>query len=530
MTATGLAALLMGIATGCLASDRPLVRGGAAAGNDPNPATAGAGAATDGELVISSPADHADVTVYGGAFAQVQETRKVSLKAGHNKIQLNGIAAKYRSSSLRVVTAAGPGAVEYKSATYQPANLTTDRLLAESVGKPVTARLWYGTQLREVTGKLQSVEGGRLVVEGTAGKTELISSADVTLLETPQGLSNTPALVVEADVKTAGDYVVTFLYETEGLSWSAQHSLIFDEENSTVKSWETSVSLVNESGTAFRGATVRLQSAANVEAADAPGGMYAERAAFAPMAAMRSPAAPVENVGDQKTYTLPGTVDLAAGQTRQIPLFTADNVPVKREYVVGTPKRYSASGKYDAGVRLTVDNCEKNGLGKPIPSGLVKVYHYNSGNKLQLTGSVSLGEKAQDETFELNIGTSSDIKWEVKLASATPVADAGDAQPAPAVAPRPGFAPGRVLVDPTAQPQTAPQAEKQEWEDRTYEVTVYNFKRDKDVTVKVEVNVPAKQQLKPHWKRPSADRAQTDVVVPKSGKTTVDYTVRTRVR
>ena len=546
MTCFSISALTLSLVTGCLAADQPTPRAGAAASNEPKPAggdrhfpiliggPAPANqpnpAGADTELVISSPAENADVTVYGSAFAQVEETRKVSLKAGHNRIQINGVAAKYRSDSLRVVSANGPGEFAYRSATYQPANLTTERLLAESVGKNVTARSLYGTQLREVTGKLQSVAGNSLVLEGANGKTELVSTVDVTLLETPNGLSNTPALVVEADVSKSGDYAIAFLYETEGLSWSAKHSLIFDEENSKVTSWETSVSLVNDTGTAFRNATMRLLSSANVEAADAaPGGVYA--AAPAPQM-LRVGGAAVENVGDQKTYTMPGAVDIAAGQTRQIPLFNANNVPVKRQYVVGTRTRYTASAKSDATIRLTVDNCEKNGLGKAIPSGVVKVYQYNSAKKLQLTGSVHLAEKAQDEIFDLNVGTSSDIKWEVKLASATPVAVIGNNQANPTpVAPRRGIAPPAppVLLDPT-DPPTVPSTPKEEWEDQTFEVTVYNFKKDKDVTVKVEINVPAKQQLKPQWKRPSATKAETELTVPKSGKTTVDYTIRTRVR
>lgn len=483
-----------------------------------------AAAATNAEVVVSEPADRAEVTVYGSAFAQVQETRTVKLNAGRNRVQLNGVAAKYRTDSLRVVDAKGPGSFTYRSATYQPASLTPERLLAESVGKRVKVRRASG----EKEGTLQTVSGGTLVVK-IGESTEFVSGHEVTLCETPTGLSNTASLVVEADVTTGGDYQLTFLYETEGLTWSAKHSLIFDEPKSTVRSWEATVSLVNDSGTTFKNATVRLltdrvtQGEGRVEAA-----MYAAstaRSADAPGGAA------TESVGDQKQYTLPGTIDLAAGQTRQVPLFNAANVPVKRAYVVSTyaARAYSAETKFEAQIRLTVDNCDKHNLGKAIPGGLVKVYQYNSANGLLLTGSTQVGSKAENEVFDLNIGTSPDVKWDVKPVgvktfTADDTAD-GPSVPAP-VRPRTNVGPAT-----QAQLQTNdPAQQKAEFEDRTYELTVYNFKKDQPVEVKIDLVVPGKQELGPKWLRPRTDRAEQTVTVSQSDKNSVRYTIRTRTR
>lgn len=499
----------------------------------PTPRTGAALAQAENELVTSDAAQSADITVYGSAFAQVQESRTVTLKAGRNRVQLNGIAAKYRPDSLRLINTSGPGTFVYRSATYQPANLTSERLLAESVGKRIKAYRTVGGTKVEITGVLQSVSGASLVLQkengALAGETELVSTADVTLLETPTGLSNTASLVLEADVTTGGDYELEFLYETNGITWSAKHSLIYDDVRSVVTNWEASVSLVNDSGTSFRNATVRLLSG-QVATGDAPGGVYASPMAASVRSADFAPeSAAVESVGDQKVYTLPGTLNLSAGQARQVPLFTGKNVPVKRTYIVGavSARNYSADGKYDAQVRLTVENCEKHHLGSPIPGGAVKVYQYNAAKKLQLTGSTRVGDKAQDEIFDLNIGTSSDIKWETKVVDVKPVSGgtAGDGNDAPApVAPAP--------LRPRSGQVTAPpvQGEESKFEDQTVEIKVYNYNRDRDVEVKAEVNVPVKQQLEPKWKRPRADRAETTFTVPKTGSNSVRYTIRIQVR
>lgn len=469
-------------------------------------------------LVVAEPASKVDLTVYGNSYAQIQESRTVKLKAGKNRVQLNGIAQRYRQDSLRIIEAHGPSKLAYLGANYQPANLTTERLLALSVGKEITARRFTTDGLQAVTGTLQSVNGNSLVLT-SGGKTELVSAADVTLLTTPEGLSNTASLVVDVTVATAGAYTLDFIYETEGITWSAKHTLVYDDTTSTVKSWETSVFLVNESGTNFKNATLRLLSGAVAGDEGGPGGMY-ERAAAARVQSLADSAATVENVGDQKVFEIPGTVDLGAGQSRQIPLFTGNDVPVKQAYAVGNASSrygYTTDRKQNATIRLTVENCDKYHLGKPLPAGAVKVYQFNSAKKLQLVGSTHVSDKATDEIFDLNIGTSSDVKWELKYVGAKDVEDAAATQ--------------GTTQQGTRTNGVAPQQDNTpKFEDRTYELVVYNYKTDRGVTAKIEMQVPAKQELEPFWSRPRADRAEASVDVAKSDKKSVRITVRVQVR
>lgn len=502
-----------------------------------------ASAATAPNIVVSAPATACDVTLYGSQFAQVQETRNVAnVPAGRARIQLNGIAAAYRADSLRLISVTGPGSFTYLSATYQPANFTPDRLLAESIGKQVTAYRHTAKGLESITGTLQSAQGTQLVIS-VNGRPELVNTGDVSLLETPQGLSTTASLVVEAEVSVAGTYTFEFQYATEGLSWSARHSLIYDEDNNKLDSWATYVSVQNNSGVNYNNATLRLiagKVAAGVE--DAPGGgRYAMRAMAAP-AMVGSSGATVESVGDQNVFEIPGSVTLNAGQSRQIPLYDAatygKDVPVTKVYVVGTNWSIYGYGNgvnapQQAGIRLSIANCEKNNLGKPLPAGTVEVQQRKSGKTLQLTGSTSIGEKAAEETFDLNISTSGEVKWEIKLAQRkqvkgtvtieededenTPVA------PAPLVPTGAAVSPPRQLVPARSTTQDAT------FEDREYELVVTNYKKDKDVDVKVEINGTLKS-LPNGWTKVTADRNETTLKVTKSGTSKVNFTTRTQVR
>ncbi len=494
-----------------------------AAGSFISPSSANAQAPSDQGFVSAQAPTSVYITVYGNRYAQIEETRRVHLNAGSNRILLDGIATHYRADSLRVidahyVPAAIPGQpssqlrwhkpFSYLSATYQPANLTPEKLLLASVGKRVAVQ--NGEQKLE--GILLAVNGSTAIVKTDDGKTNVIPASSATVNDLPKGLSNTAALVVEASVAIAGDYDLNFMYETDGITWTAKHSLIFDEAKSVVESWESTVAIENNSGTTFNNACISLLPG-KVTGDSGETHLYAARAAAAPSGIGMRDAA-VESIGDQSSYTLPEKTTLVDGQSRQVPLFVANNVPVKREYFIpaNSPGYYNR-GKQEVSIRLEVDNCENNKLGKPIPAGAVKVYQRSSqkgasaNSPLQLVGSAQLAAKAVDEVFQMVIGTASDLKWE------------------------------RVLVDhkATAAPTTSqpayPNQAAEVWETRTYKVKVYNFKRDRDVEVNVEVAFPSDQSIAAPWTaKDDISQAHTKLSVPKSAQKDVEYTVKERVR
>src|SRR5262249_4029650 len=148
---------------------------------------------------------------------------------------------QYLPDSLRVINAKGPGSFTYRSATYQPADLTSEKILANSVGQKLTVTVGAAHLSRQVNGTLQAVNGGQLIIKGDDGNTYLTSSSDVVLSALPAGLSNTASLVVEMDVTTGGDYELHFLYETGGMTWSSKHSLVYDDAAQKLESFESTV-------------------------------------------------------------------------------------------------------------------------------------------------------------------------------------------------------------------------------------------------------------------------------------------------
>jgi len=457
------------------------------------------------QLAVTQAASSVDVTVYADGFGQVEEQRQVKLSAGKNRIQLNGIAAKYRLDSLSIVNTSGPGAFKFKSATYQPANLTAERVLEQSIGKQVTATVGTGATARQVTGTLVSVRNGQVIITTSGGATHLASPSDIELGALNASLSNTASLVIEADVATAGTYTLHFLYETDGLGWSAKHTLVYDQDKSKVDSFNSTVNVINNSGTSFENANLWLLSGS---VRDQKGGMRLRSAEYAAPAAAMADAAPVESVGERKVYRIPGRVSVGDGQSRQLPLFSGANVAVEHEYYVPAAQYYDAStGATPVSVRLKLKNCVEHNLGTPLPAGAVKVLQRNSEGKLQLTANAYVKDLAKDEAFDIGLGTSSDVKAERVLASTKDI-----------VGPAPRVQPGQPA-------QQAP-----EYQDQTFEVKVFNFKDKKAVDVLVEVALPGEQDNIAPLTKKTATLATSTVHVDAGKNETLKYTLRIRTR
>jgi len=314
--------------------------------------------------------------------------------------------------------------------------------------------------------------------------------------------------VVEADVSDAGTYRMHYLYETQGLGWTANHTAIYDQPSRKIESYQVVVNLQNQSGTTFPKANLWLLSGSveqyrgrsfRVQAAAYAPGARGESAAF--------DAATVQSVGERKVYRIPGTITLVDNQSRQIPLVAGKDVPVEHEYYVpaGAGNYGAANAPASVSVRLKLKNCAEHNLGTPLPAGSVKVYERNNESKLQLTADTETGEVALNEPFNLEIGTSSDVKAERVLSKSKLV-------------------PGSGVTPNGVQPP--------EYQDRTYTVKVYNFKKSDAVDVLVEAAVPIDQDdndIKP-LVRKHAGLASAKLHVDAGKNNTLSYTLRIRTR
>ena len=463
-------------------------------------------AAEAAPLIQSGAGKGANITIYGNGFAQIEESRTVDLKAGMNRIQLDGISTQYVPDSLRIVTVDGTGKFTYKSSTYQSANMNRGTILKKSIGETVLVYIDTAAGLQALEGTLLSVSGGQMVVSNpTNGETMLTNSANVALKKMPEGLSNSASLVVEANVDVAGSYEMKFFYESRGMGWSAKHSLIYNEKAAQIDDFQTTFNVVNGTGTSFEDANLWLLSG-DVPLNSPRLGRTAS-AGYSFDQAATTESASVESVGERKVYKITGMVDLIEGQ-RQIPFLLAKNVPVEKEFVLNSSdyRFQNSQTLIPVNARLNLKNCVENHLGVPLPAASVKVFQANSDGVLQATASAAVKEIAVDEEFSVALGTSSDVKASVKMKSATEVKMASNAIP-------------------QGQYNRPPK-----WQDQEWQIKVHNFKTDKDVDVTVIINLPADHDDIQPFVRKSATVAETSVAVTKAAAKDLTYTKRVRIQ
>ena len=122
---------------------------------------------------------------------------------------------------------------------------------------------------------------------------------------------------------------------------------------------------------------------------------------------------------DRYVYSLGRPVSLARGETKQIPLMSAQGVTVAREYrfegLVNVRHGVEEIGPVNAAIVLELENDPDLGLGAPLPAGTVRVYgppesDGESGESgILFLGADAVAHTPEGETARLTIGQAFDV-------------------------------------------------------------------------------------------------------------------------
>jgi hypothetical protein len=113
-------------------------------------------------------------------------------------------------------------------------------------------------------------------------------------------------------------------------------------------------------------------------------------------------------------YTLDRKTTLKDNQTKQISLLSAEDAKVKKSFVVAPAYSYWFARrdnveKPKVGVYISLANSKSNGMGMPLPKGIVRVYKKDSGGALQFVGEDRIDHTPEDETIRVKMGEAFDV-------------------------------------------------------------------------------------------------------------------------
>jgi len=357
------------------------------------------------------------VTIYNGNLALVKDLRLVRLPKGELDLAFVEVSSQIRPETALLRNLTEPKDFWINEQNFDFDLLTPQKLLEKCVGQKVTIVSLKpnpdGPGSREVREEAEVLATNGGVVLRFADRIETSAPGRIIYNNVPPTLRARPTLVLNLHSPAAKAQKLELSYLTGGLSWRADYvaNLAPDEKTLDLSGW---VTLTNQSGAAYPEATLQLV-AGDVHRAptqERPMVMaYASAKSVGRQAEMKE-----EGLFEYHLYTLDRPTTLKDNQTKQVALLTAQNVPVRKDFVV-QGDAYYYQGRYEdglgdkvkVGVFMSLDNRTEHHLGMPIPKGVVRVYKRDGAGRPQFVGEDSVDHTPKNETIRLKLGDAFDL-------------------------------------------------------------------------------------------------------------------------
>lgn len=442
------------------------------------------------------------VTIYNDNLALVKDARRVKLAHDLNQLAWREVSAQMRPETAQLRNLTQPAGFRLLEQNFDFDLLTPQKLLEKYAGREVIVLKMNpatGAETRELATVLSTQNG---VVLKFDDRIETGVPGRLAFPGVPETLRDKPTLVISLVSPAQGQQNLELSYLTAGLSWRADYVAELNANDSLLdlNGW---VTLTNQSGAAYPQAKLQLVAGDlnRVQENQAnPRAMMAMAAKVADAAEMQQ-----ESLFEYHLYTLQRPTTLAENQTKQVALMTATQVPTEKTYLLeGAPHYYfdSAGNGGDLGQKLKVavfvDFRNKgDGLGIPLPKGVIRVYKKDSQGNAQFVGEDRLDHTPKNETVRLKLGNAFDVTANKKQTSFQRLPNSG-----------------RYTIN----------------TESAYEIVLSNAKLEA-VTVTVREPMPGDwtmvSESQPHTKR-VASVAEWQVRVPAEGKATLTYRARVK--
>ncbi|HUU22651.1 MAG TPA: hypothetical protein VM389_08965 [Phycisphaerae bacterium] len=428
-------------------------------------------------------------------LALVRDQRLVvNLPKGESRVRFREVPSAIRPDTVRLRSLDDPEGLTILEQNYQYDLASAGAILERYIDKPITAEFADG---QRVTGVLLSFDDGTLVVRPAGQGPRNLHRRQVktvTLAELPEGLLTKPTLVWSLANRAAAKQQIEVAYMTEGLSWRADYVLKLrpgagrpaPDQQGMPQVYDAAdvvgyATVTNRSGIAYADAQLKLM-AGDVHLIRPEPTPVTDAQVSMSYWGFAAPQFQEKSFFEYHLYTLGRPTTLADRETKQIEMVTAAGVKMRRIY------------EYDRDVNPTavrviseLVNSKANGLGKPLPKGVVRMYAPDPTGMQTYVAQTRIDHTPTDEKLRLAWGFAFDIVVEAKRT-----------------------------------------AYSRRGADTVFERWQYQFRnhKDHDVTVHVVVRVPPEARLfqadKP-WNRPEAGKVEMDIPVKAASAETVTF-------
>ncbi|WP_031387163.1 DUF4139 domain-containing protein [Desulfonatronum thiodismutans] len=352
------------------------------------------------------------VTIYNHGQALINEVREVELPSGSGLVEFSGVAETIEAPTLQVRSLTAPDAFVVLDMNYEYDLISVKSLLDRYVGQTLKVVLpdphdRKATVLREAV-LLANNDRPIFQVDDQI----FVGNHDaVYLAEMPAGLRPRPTLVWLVRNDGPPRQFLDVSYLAGGMNWRADYVLKVDRDNqrAALSGW---VTLDNQSGMAFDQAALKLVAGEVNVVRPEPTLMRRDMTRAAPMAAEQMQQ---EEFFEYHLYSLPRPVDIANRQTKQVSLLQAPEMTLDKKLIArfgGYPNPGQGTIKQGVDVFLTFKNAEANGLGLPLPKGIVRAYQESRDDSTLFIGEDRIDHTPRDADVELRMGQAFDVNVE----------------------------------------------------------------------------------------------------------------------
>lgn len=448
--------------------------------------------------IVSSLDDQTSVavTIYNQDLALIRDARKISLKPGRQTLAFREVSAQIRPQTALL---AAPG-LRVLEQNFEYDLLTPHSLLEKYIGKKVMLVKSHPTTGEETEQEATVLSSGSGTVLRVGDHIESGIPGRLIFPAVPENLRDRPTLTMLVDSQSEEPQPVVLSYLTGGLSWQADYvaELGPDDTSLDLNGW---VTLQNESGATYENARLKLVAGDvnRVRPMMRTSGSV-ERVALS--SAMDSSMAE-ESMFEYHLYTLGRPTTIKEKQSKQVALMQADNVQVKKEFILNGQNYYYSNQvgdlgrKMKVGVFVELKNTKEAGIGQPLPAGIMRVYKKDSSGSLQFVGEDRIDHTPENETIRLKLGDAFDVTADKKQTDFQKLA---------------GFSRYNYVYE------------------TAFEIVLKNAK-DEAVTVRVQEPVPGDWEMveesAPHVKE-SADTAVWQITVEAKSSTVLTWRVKVK--
>ncbi|MBN2570363.1 MAG: DUF4139 domain-containing protein [Deltaproteobacteria bacterium] len=354
-----------------------------------------------------------EITVYNSNLGLVKETRRIDIPSGQGELRFMDVASRINPVTVHVKSVNSPKLFTVVEQNYEYDLMNEKKLLDKYVGKKIKIIDWNEYQDRKYTVKAELLSNNEGQIYRIGGEIYLGHPGVKVFPELPENLIAKPTLtwLYKNGSKVPHNLEVSYL--TDGISWKADYVLVLDKDDTStdISGW---VTVDNKSGATYGDATLQLV-AGKVHRAER---QSPDRAALMKGMVMEDAAEPQfkeKAFYEYHIYDLQRKTTIKDRQTKQISLFEAAGVGIKKEFLVQGTRAYFTNRvggdktKTPVNVYVKFKNSKDNSLGMPLPEGIMRIYKKDERGSQQFVGEDRIEHTPRNEEVKLKTGEAFDI-------------------------------------------------------------------------------------------------------------------------